>query len=727
MPGKSYKYKQMFPDLEKGLDRTIKKVEKLETLIRKTQTIPSSGAGLKKTNQIYEESARIQTEILSISKLQKQKIKELNTERKKEARLLERKVKLEQKEKDLLNLKIQTQKQELVLKKKLIRDQARLNAQQNLGIKTTGGLTGALNKLTGQVTQLVKGFGLMALAWAGFRIGKEAVQLAGQLEGVKAAFDNLNDIRLLDSLREATQGTVTDLDLMKAAVQAKNFKIPLGQLATFFEFATKRAAQTGESVDFLVDSIIKGMGRKSVLILDNLGISSIELQKEVKKTGDFAEAAGNIIRRELGSMGEVALTAGQKMTQLKTDTENLKIGIGKGLIPVILYFGEIVRGIITDIKIAGDDIRAIATAFDGLKESTGTVNPKMEQFKDILKKLISPLKAAWEWSIKLLGAYRNVLDTLGLLNEETEENIESFFKWNESFVPIIEKTKKLTDEQLKLLEALKKSKEEYTEWLRTLGGKEGKGFQEVISSAEIKASTEAIINFGDSLKKLKEPEGGEAPSLLESIFGTDADLKTVQKRFEILSATTTNFITTFDNLKDRSLKQDKRRKIVQKGLDITSAVINTAGAVVGVINDTKGGLLSRILAGVSIGLFGASQVAKIASANYYKGTEYLEFGNYKKGRDTIPFMGADGSINMLNGGERIVDTKTNAELGGISNPMLSTAVNYYKNSFKNNNRKVEMLLSEQNGILRNTKQIIQKDNVLYVVKDGKLTGEKYYV
>lgn len=158
------------------------------------------------------------------------------------------------------------------------------------------------------------------------------VGLAAKTEGVKAAFDRLNQPNMLADLRAATRGTVTDLQLMQKAVQAKNFKIPLSQLATYFEFATKRALQTGESVDYLVDSIIAGIGRKSVLVMDNLGISAVELQQEVKKTGDFGIAAGNIIKRELGGMGDVADTTASQIAKIGAAWNNLKTQMGGWLI-----------------------------------------------------------------------------------------------------------------------------------------------------------------------------------------------------------------------------------------------------------------------------------------------------------------------------------------------------------------------------------------------------------
>jgi len=160
----------------------------------------------------------------------------------------------------------------------------------------------------------------------------EGIKLSAQIEGVSQAFKNLNQPNLLQNLRTATRGTVTDLELMRKAVQARNFKIPLNQLATYFEFATKRAIQTGESVDYLVDSIITGIGRKSVLVMDNLGISAVELQKEIAKVGDFGIASGNIIERELTSMGDVADTTATSIAQLATAWSDLKLAAGDFLI-----------------------------------------------------------------------------------------------------------------------------------------------------------------------------------------------------------------------------------------------------------------------------------------------------------------------------------------------------------------------------------------------------------
>ena len=202
-----------------------------------------------------------------------------------------------------------------------------------VGRKTSGNLESSWTNGLSKIGAAISGaFAVSALV--GF--SKEAIEIAAKAEGIEAAFKRLNNPTLLSNLRDATKGTITDLELMRQAVRAQNFQIPLEKLATFFEFATKRSAQTGESVDYLVNSIIDGIGRKSTLVLDNLGISASRLQEEVKKVGDFGLAAGNIIQEEIGKAGDVALTSAQKIAQFNVDLENQKKIIGEQLTPAYL-------------------------------------------------------------------------------------------------------------------------------------------------------------------------------------------------------------------------------------------------------------------------------------------------------------------------------------------------------------------------------------------------------
>lgn len=186
-----------------------------------------------------------------------------------------------------------------------------------------------INTFTGQIKGIA---GTLGVAFGVQQIAEftfEAAKLAGAFEGVKAAFDKLENSKiLLRDLQRATAGTVSELNLMKRAVQFSNFGLELQQLPKLMQFAALRAQQTGQSVDYLVDSIVTGLGRKSVLILDNLGISASMLNEEVARTGDFMQAAGNIVDKELKKMGNLMDTSVTASDQLSASIEDLKIAYG---------------------------------------------------------------------------------------------------------------------------------------------------------------------------------------------------------------------------------------------------------------------------------------------------------------------------------------------------------------------------------------------------------------
>lgn len=181
--------------------------------------------------------------------------------------------------------------------------------------------------------------GTLGVAFGVQQIGSfalELTKLAGQVDGVKQAFDKLQgSAQVLNDLKSATKGTVSEFDLMKAAVQANNFKIPIEQLGSLFNFAYERAKATGQSVDYLVNSIVLGIGRKSPLILDNLGISAVELRDKLKgvsaeaaTVGDVARVVGQIASEAMAEMGASATTAAEKMAQIGAKWDDIKAKFG---------------------------------------------------------------------------------------------------------------------------------------------------------------------------------------------------------------------------------------------------------------------------------------------------------------------------------------------------------------------------------------------------------------
>jgi hypothetical protein len=280
-------------------------------------------------------------------------------------------------------------------------------------LKQLDALAGKVNKLDQETKKTEQGFKDMSssmvsnLSKVGAAIGvafgareivafgAETVKLAAQAEGVERAFKRIGGGQYLQGLRDATRGTVTDLVLMQNAVKASNFKIPLENLASLFKFAQARARETGESVDYLVDSIILGIGRKSPLILDNLGISAIALRDKLKgvgtetaSVGDIAKAVGDIATEEMAKMGDQADTTADKIAQLEAAWANLQSQIGKTLIDLSKQLGLIsdarpyetqIRGTMDYQTAVNDASKAILDAYEREKRVIDELGESAEQ------------------------------------------------------------------------------------------------------------------------------------------------------------------------------------------------------------------------------------------------------------------------------------------------------------------------------------------------------------
>lgn len=183
-------------------------------------------------------------------------------------------------------------------------------------------------------------------------IGK-SIELAESADGVVHAFEKIGTEDYLQTLRDATKGTVSDIELMKAAVKAKDFRIPLEDLGKYLSFAQLKAQQTGQSLDYMVDSIVTGLGRQSPQILDNLGLSAAEIKEQTKETGNFMKAVATIVEKNLAQAGETYISAADRAAQRTVDLENAQLSLGKALVPIKEEFtdiyGQIQIGVINAI------------------------------------------------------------------------------------------------------------------------------------------------------------------------------------------------------------------------------------------------------------------------------------------------------------------------------------------------------------------------------------------
>lgn len=286
-------------------------------------------------------------------------LKKQYTETSKEIRTLTDRIGEQTSKIDILDMSmVQLKKQQKSLQKELD------NTVQSLNPEAYGVLEQRLKDVSGRISELkqnAKSFGELAsddtvngvllgnLLTKGAELFGEKVlefkdsiaelvngglEMAEQADGVTRAFNSLNQEGLLDNLRKATKGTVNDVQLMTAAVQAKDFRIPLEDLGKYLQFAQLKAQQTGQSVDYMTNSIVTGLGRKSPMILDNLGISAAEISEKTKETGDFMKAVAEIVDNQLAAAGETYISAADRAAQKTVELQNAQKALGDEILPL---------------------------------------------------------------------------------------------------------------------------------------------------------------------------------------------------------------------------------------------------------------------------------------------------------------------------------------------------------------------------------------------------------
>ena len=119
--------------------------------------------------------------------------------------------------------------------------------------------------------------GSLALAGFSVAIGKLALD-ASVVEDLRKAFSNLAESqgqdadKMLRNIKNLTDGTVSEVDILKQANNALLLGLPIDRFDEMLQIARGASRATGESMEFMLQSITTGLGRQSKLILDNLGI-----------------------------------------------------------------------------------------------------------------------------------------------------------------------------------------------------------------------------------------------------------------------------------------------------------------------------------------------------------------------------------------------------------------------------------------------------------------------
>jgi len=316
----------------------------------------------------------------------------------------------------------------------------------------------ALGFLTGAV--MTKGFD--AIIGLGRDLGDTLLNEAPRVEQLQVSFENLAESAgqsadvVLASMREAANGMVTDVGLMESYNSAMLLvgESMADKFPELLKIAQASAAATGEDVGFLLDSLVKGIGRGSPMILDNLGLTinlseayasfaetlgitteeMTKAQQQEALLNAVVASGGEFIERLGDNTGGTAAT----LAQLKTTVENLKMGLAMALLPAlqaileplglllteygpqIAVFGEMAaQWLGENIPVAIETLQRIFTQFfqnegpgilDTLKGVVNTVMPFIqEQIATVTAWIQANLPLIIETSQTLVDFWQNCL------------------------------------------------------------------------------------------------------------------------------------------------------------------------------------------------------------------------------------------------------------------------------------------------------------------------------
>lgn len=487
----------------------------------------------------------------------------------------------------------------------------------------------------------------------------ESSKLAAEAEGIRQAYSKIDGTNI-ESLRKSVKGTVSDMELMRNTVVATTLGLKASKMPELFAFAAQRANETGESVQFLVDSIVKGIGRKSPLILDNLGISAIALKEamgglslEAASVADVTEAVAKIARETTGGiddLGNAALTTAQKTQQLQAETTNLKVALG-----------DIVNEIVGQLAPALTNFTAQATReLTDLATVVGSDNvPKWEKFAAVLMlvqgggKGVSNVAESIKDNIKEippgLARVNELMEKFNkLINDKKVKSAPKTIGWYKEQVKELKGSldAKLPSDKAEIAEIWNKIRA-YEKLIGLSGDIRDVGSDTTISKVD--AIEPPTFETGDILSKYDtlEQKATDYSDLESQIRAKQAQEDLIRRDQHIANADmvasyTMNLLNAVSNLYEsqknkeielarRSAQQqgksaewlakeedkiNKKYAKKQKNIAIAMAIINTAVGVTKALN--MGGPLG-IITGALVAAAGATEIATISSQGMKRG------------------------------------------------------------------------------------------------------------
>lgn len=349
------------------------------------------------------------------------------------------------------------------------------NSRLNIIITATDQASRALGAVGGGVERLggaAAGLGNIATAAVGgvAALGAGAVALGGAaaalaidaapLENVQAAFDGITaaagttGAAVLSSMQDASNGMIAMEDLMLTFNSASQLVSPdfALQLTDALGPLGRVASATGQDLDFLMDSLVTGVGRMSAPILDNLaiqvdiaaaneayaeslGITVGEMTKQQQQAALMAQVLDKL-NENTAAMPDTADSAAASIARFQAMMKDTKDTIGLAFIPIITELAAAIMPLVQQaippladaaerlgLILAGALSQGLAMAgdlFNNLQNMIGGDSPMAAAFQSVA-----------EGAAELFAAFEASAPA-------AQEVIESFLAWfGENMAPTI--------------------------------------------------------------------------------------------------------------------------------------------------------------------------------------------------------------------------------------------------------------------------------------------------
>jgi len=204
-------------------------------------------------------------------------------------------------------------------------------------------------------------------------LGKQFANLAkatAPIQGISAQFENLTSTieggtsGMLAALNRGASGMIANRELMRSFNDAASLvNLQFAQkLPQALDLLGKVSLATGTDMNYLLNSLVTGVGRVSPLILDNLKIQvgvaeatqkasemfgkEAEALTKVEKQTALTELALSKLEDKFGNLPGIGQTASAQMMVLHANFQNIKDTLGQFLLPAWTTFLQAVNSLV---------------------------------------------------------------------------------------------------------------------------------------------------------------------------------------------------------------------------------------------------------------------------------------------------------------------------------------------------------------------------------------------